>query len=187
MCGVLIGFSGNKTFTVKKRLCDENIRILILQTLIDDSEFILINLYNASTESEQIQTFNVLNTLVSNWNLSSEKNIIFAGDFSLYLDCSLDAKGGSPSLKKHSLSKLLEIKQKLDLCDIWRVRNPKKCNILLGSNIFSVYLLISYNFQEVVKDSEILCAMSTDHSALFCFFQNFNKLKKGSGLWKFNF
>ena len=38
-CGVLIG---NKTFTVKKRLCDENGRILILETSIDDSEFILI-------------------------------------------------------------------------------------------------------------------------------------------------
>ena len=28
--------------------------------------------------------------------------------------------------------------------------------------------------------------MLTDHSVLFCFFQHFNKLKKGSGLWKFN-
>ena len=35
--GALICFSGNKTFTVKKRLCDENGRILILETLIDDS------------------------------------------------------------------------------------------------------------------------------------------------------
>ena len=28
--------------------------------------------------------------------------------------------------------------------------------------------------------------MSTDHSALFCSFQHFKKVKKGSGLWKFN-
>ena len=64
-CGVIISFSGNKALTVKKRLCDENGRILILETLIDDSEFILINLYNSNTESEQIQTFNELNTLLS--------------------------------------------------------------------------------------------------------------------------
>ena len=50
-CGVLMSFSGNKTYTVKKRLSDENGRILILKTLIDDSEFILINFYNANTES----------------------------------------------------------------------------------------------------------------------------------------
>ena len=52
--------SGNKTFTVKKHLCDENGRILILETLI---EFILINLYNANTVGEQIKMFNELNTL----------------------------------------------------------------------------------------------------------------------------
>ena len=40
-CGVLIGFSGNKTFTVAKRLRVENGGILILETLIDVSEFYL--------------------------------------------------------------------------------------------------------------------------------------------------
>ena len=169
--------SGNKTFTVKKRLCDENGWILILETLIDDSEFILINLYNANTESEQIQTFNELNTLLSNLDLSSEKHIIFAGDFNLFLDCSLDAKGGSPSLEKHSLSKLIEIKQKLDLYYMWWVRNPKKMQYAFRQQHFSGliqrrldYIFISHNFQEVVKDSEILYIMSTNHSALFCSF-----------------
>ena len=73
-CRVLIGFSGNKTFTVKKRLYNENGRILILEPLIDDSEFILINFYSANTESEQIQIFNELNMLLSNLDLSSEKH-----------------------------------------------------------------------------------------------------------------
>ena len=76
LCGVLVGFSGNETFTVKNRLCDENGRILISEALIDDSSLILINLYNASTETEQIQTFNELNKLLSNLDLSSEKHII---------------------------------------------------------------------------------------------------------------
>ena len=52
----------------------------------------------------------------------------------LFLNRSLDAKGGSPSLKKHSL---LEIKQKLDLCDIWRVRNPKKMQYTFKQQYFS--------------------------------------------------
>ena len=50
---------------------------------------------------------------LSDLDLSSEKHIIFAGDFNLYFDGSLDAKGVSPSLKKHSLNKLFEIQQKL--------------------------------------------------------------------------
>ena len=48
------------------------------------------------------------------------------------------------------------------------------------------YIFISHNFQKVVEDSEILGAMSTDHSALFHSFLHFNKLNSGSGLWKFN-
>ena len=50
-----------------------------------------LSFYNANTESEHIQTFNKLNMLLSNLDLSSE-HIIFAGDFNLFLDCSLDAK-----------------------------------------------------------------------------------------------
>ena len=34
--------------------------LVILETLIDDSEFLLINFFNANTESEQVQTFNEL-------------------------------------------------------------------------------------------------------------------------------
>ena len=44
------------------------------------------------------------------------------------------------------------------------------------------YAFISPSFQEVVKDSEMLCTMSTDHSVLFCSFQSFNKFKNDSGL-----
>ena len=48
------------------------------------------------------------------------------------------------------------------------------------------YILISHNFQEVVKDPEILCDMSTDHSHLFFSCQHFNELRKGSDILKFN-
>lgn len=88
-CGVLTGFSGNKTFTVKKRPCDENGRILILETFIDNSGFILINFYNVCTESGQIQPFNELNMLPSNLDLSSVKHIIIASDFNQFLHRSL--------------------------------------------------------------------------------------------------
>ena len=47
-------------------------------------------------------------------------------------------------------------------------------------------LLFLEELQEVVKNSEILGAVSPDHSALLCSFQYFNKLKKDSGQWKSN-
>ena len=38
----------------------------------------------------------------------------------------------------------------------------------------------------MLKNSEILGVMPTNHSALLPCFQYFNKLKKGLDLWKFN-
>ena len=85
----------------------------------------------------QIQKVNKFKHLMSSIScfetrtLVAKKNI-FTGHFNLFLDHSLDAKGDCPSLKNYSLSKLLEIKRKLDLCHIWRVRNSKKMQYTSG-------------------------------------------------------
>ena len=49
-----------------------------------------------------------------------EKHIVLAGDFNFFFDTSLDSNGGKPTLKKKSISKFIELKEKLDLCDIWK-------------------------------------------------------------------
>ena len=51
-------------------------------------------------------------------NLTKNKPIIIPGDFNLFLDRSLKITSGNPCLKKQSLSKILHIKETLDLCDI---------------------------------------------------------------------
>ena len=57
-----------------------------------------------------------MNTLLSNLDLSGEKHNFWYRKFNLneLKILFLDAKGGSLSIKRHSLSKLLETKQKLD-------------------------------------------------------------------------
>ena len=121
----ILGFIGNKKVNVIKELKDKNGRILILDTEIDDSKFILINLYNANFESEQLNTLEELTQLLGNLEINGDKNIIFSGDFNVFFNSTLEAKGGSPTLKKHSIAKFIEIKEMLDVCDIWRIRNPK--------------------------------------------------------------
>ena len=54
-----------------------------------------------------------------------DKHIVLAGDFNFFFDTSLDLYGGKPTLKKKSIAKFIELKEKFDLCDIWRIRNPK--------------------------------------------------------------
>ena len=55
-CGVAIGYFGSKAFVVKSELSDNHGRILLLNVKIDNQDYILINLYNANTEKEQLNT-----------------------------------------------------------------------------------------------------------------------------------
>ena len=93
---------------------------------IDDSYFLLTNIYNTNKEKEQVSVLNELSIILSNFKNIHNHNVIFVGDFNIFFDTSLDAKGGSPTLKSRSINKLIELNEKLELCDIWRIRNRKK-------------------------------------------------------------
>ena len=49
--GVLIGYTGKRSFIIKKKK-DENGHFLILKAIISDSVFILINLHHPNTEKK---------------------------------------------------------------------------------------------------------------------------------------
>ena len=111
----------------------------------------------------------------------------------MFFDQKLESAGGNPILKKLAVSKLIELKESLNLCDIWRIRNPKsKAFTFRQRHVSGIlqrrldYLFISNNMQESVKNVKILNALSTDHSPLFCSFLNLTNISRGRGLWKFN-
>ena len=88
----------------------------------------------------------------------SDEKIILGGDLNLVFDCNLEACGGNPVLKKKSLTKFIEIKESLNLCDIWRIRNPKFRQHTFRQNHSSgfiqrrlYYFFVSYVLQERVK------------------------------------
>ena len=95
---------------VKKRLSDKKERVLILGARINDFNFLLINfvyiyiyyilyIYNANTEKEQVGVLKGLTTTLSNFQNVDNHTVIFAGDFHMFVDASLDAKVGTPNLK----------------------------------------------------------------------------------------
>ena len=49
-CGVAVGYTEKRSFKLLKKKNDENSRFLIIEAMIDDCAFILINLYNSNTE-----------------------------------------------------------------------------------------------------------------------------------------
>ena len=99
-CGVLISYIGTHNFVVNNQKTDNDGRILILNVTTNDVNFVLINLYNANTETEQVSVLNNLSSLLEKFDVTLEKNLIFAGDFNLFLNSKFDAKGGKPAIKK---------------------------------------------------------------------------------------
>ena len=75
-------------------------RTLILDVTINDANFVLINLYNANTETEQVSVLNNLLSLLKDIDVTLEKKLILARRFNLFLNSKLDAKGGEPAIKK---------------------------------------------------------------------------------------
>ena len=154
-CGFMIGYLGSKKFQLNKINKDDHDRILIVDANIDDQNFVLINFYDVNTESEQINTICELNQLLDDCYLDSTEKVVLAGDFNLFFDASLEALGSNPTLKKRSISKVLQLIEQHNLIDIWRIRNPILKRYTFRKNHFSgfiqrrlYYIFVSNNIQE---------------------------------------
>ena len=54
-------------------------------------------------ENEQVKVLDQLQSLLKKLDTSQNKLIIFAGDFNIFFNSKLEAKGGKPLLKESSL------------------------------------------------------------------------------------
>ena len=95
-CGVMIGYYGNKKFSVNKICKSNNGRVLIIEAEIETETFILLNLYNSNSEREQLQTLSDVDLLLSDFSLDDTKTIVFAGDFNLFFNQKTEATCGKP-------------------------------------------------------------------------------------------
>ena len=191
--GVAIGYYGKKSFELLSKFNDKSGRVLILEVKIENEVLLLINLYNANTENEQLSTLSDLSNMLEKIDDINNKSIVFGGDFNLFFEAKLEEQGGYLVLKKKSLAKLIQIKEKFDLCDIWRIRNPNTKRYTFRQQHSSGYIqrrldyfFISNVLQESVKNPDVLAAFSTDHSPMM--FSVFSKSegKRGKDLWKHN-
>ena len=67
--------------------------LLILEATIDGFDYLLVNLYNANTEKEQLTTVKILINLLKDFEDFHNKKVIFAGDFNLIFDKNLESAG----------------------------------------------------------------------------------------------
>ena len=100
-------------FNVLNKIQDNDGRVLILDVQVDDAAFLLINLYNANKECEQLNALTTLCNFLRNIVDLHCKNIIFGGDFNVFFDTNNEAQDGNPTLKKKPIAKLIHIKESL--------------------------------------------------------------------------
>ena len=100
-CGVLITFFGKNKICVNSGITEKHGRILI------GSEYILVNIYNANTDSERLKFLNDRRELIEKVNITQGKEIILAGGYNLFSDSNLEAMGGKPILNKILLQEWL--------------------------------------------------------------------------------
>ena len=119
----MIDFLGNKKIKCNKIRTDNNGRNIVLEAEIDYGIFLLINLYNPNNEAEQVKILCELDQMLDIFSLDSYKKAFFSGNFICFINSNLEASGSNPTLKKKSISKIIQLLEKCDLVDSWRIRN----------------------------------------------------------------
>ena len=92
---------------------------MVIEVKIDDPVFVLINIYNANTEPDQLHTLNDLLNIFETFHENiQDKHFVLGGDFNAILNRVLDLEGGKPAIKKKTIAKPIQITENLDFCDI---------------------------------------------------------------------
>ena len=109
----------------------------------------------------------------------------------MFFNSKLDVAGRNPTLR--TKSKLIELKEAYDLCDIWRTRKIKVKRFTFTQQHSSGfvqcrldYIFISNGLQVFVSTTDIPTPISTDHYPVLCSYSKEKGNIRGKGLWEFN-
>ena len=188
--GVIILINKNLQFELKAEIHDVDGRYVLIDALVQDSPFLLVNIYAPNNMSEQCTFFSNMLAVLDEHNFSSGSQLIFGGDFNVHLDAELDNSGGRIE-KKSSVKNIEEIKFSYDLIDIWRVRNPDKKQYTWRQKRPVVqrrldFWLISDGLQDFVEHTDIIPSIKSDHSAITLRINSIDEHARGPSHWYFN-
>ena len=106
-CGVAVGFCRSKKIKQINKTSDKSGTVLLVEATTDDMIFVLINICNTNTESEQLETLSDLVSIIDKVKDIQSKNIVLGGDFNVIFNISLESLRENPCLKKKSIAKLI--------------------------------------------------------------------------------
>jgi len=163
---------------------------IILKADIKDKTYVLINVYALNKDKDLISFFNNLLAVLQRENLDTEDNIR-GGNFNCLLNPEIDKKGGILIQRKSVTGCIDRLQNQLNLVDIWRIKNPDTRSFTWNQKsprIFGCldYWLISNNLNDLVKSSDIIPAIRTDHDAISIEIGELKNELKDPGYWKVN-
>ena len=174
---------------MEKCIKDENGRFIILDLKVENSHFILVNIYAPNDSTQQVKFFKDLQGLLAPF---SGENIIIGGDFNCPLTSADKMGGRSVHFKQNVINEITKLSSLYSLCEVWRGKNGDKQGFSWRDKTMKVqcrldYFLISKRLLNTSKQCLSLFAPNTDHSAVVTHIQSEELSRKtGPGIWKFN-
>ena len=86
-------------YEINNIVIDDEGRYILLEMTIQESPFLLLNLYAPTKLNEQIAFFQEILSAVQSANFDTECRVVIGGDFNVHLDADLDNYGGQIETK----------------------------------------------------------------------------------------
>ncbi len=140
----------------------------------------------ASTRDHKKEQFDFITLFKERISIYENENIIIGGDFTFYLDKTLDKQEGmsekhdNPEYRKEINSQL----ESMNLLDIWRIFNPTLSHDpwhSRGKSSRLDYLMISEHLMNETHKLNIMPGLHSDHSIITFQIGN-HEIKRGRGL-----
>ena len=183
--GCAIFIFNNNDITVDRHYHDFDGRLLFVDVTLDDRCFRLINVYCPNDDKDRAEFLQ--NSIQY---LSTNKTVIWGGDFNSIFNLSLDKVGGNDRSGVITAPLQRDILDKFDLVDIFRKKNPKKViTTYHGPNDISTRLdrfYISKSVECDIVETTVLPFCMSDHDMIMISFKDFSNVNFGKGYWKMN-
>ena len=184
--GVAIFLKKDNPAKIVDKFCDENGNLLAIGIIYEEKKILLECLYGPNQDSPEFYT-DLAFRKINDW---SPDFSIFAGDFNVVLDPSIDTKNYQQINNPNAMRALKDQIQQNNLIDIWRELHPdqrtftwQKYNENKQSRLD--YFLISASLLPFIKSAKIVPSFCSDHSGIELEI-DFTKFVRGRGFWKFN-
>jgi exonuclease III len=192
--GVAVLLPNDIDYTITSQECDPNGRYVVVNLVIDDNDYCIINCY-APTSDYPIEQLEWLCKIQGFIEQANDKNIIIGGDLNDYFIPYLDKYNPKINLAETDYIKAWKATNNdKDICDIWRIMNPevKKYTWRHGKSINNLrqsrldYWLISTHMIYDLNNVDIKPGYRSDHSLIDISFLGHNTTSRGPSYWRFN-